>query len=155
MSTPNISWNTFLLAVGVGLSVFQVWSVIFSTMDPLLQRCIFLTWILAYGFLSYRPYRSKFQEGPGIFAIAGALLSVVAGGYYAWNFDRILFHWPMIDELSPLALILGIVLFLLVLEATRESVGMPIVIIAAIFSLYVLAGHWLPGSFSHRFLILS
>ena len=154
MSTPNISWKTFLLAVGVGLSVFQVWSVIFSTMDPLLQRCIFLTWILAYSFLGYRPYRSKFQEGPGMLSIAGALLATVAGGYYAWNFDHILYHWPMIDELSPWALILGIVLFLLVLEATRKSVGMPIVVIAAFFSLYVLAGHWLPGSFSHRYLSL-
>ncbi|HLA38403.1 MAG TPA: TRAP transporter large permease subunit, partial [Candidatus Glassbacteria bacterium] len=139
-----------LLAVGVGLSVFQVWSVLFSAVDPLLQRTVFLSWLLAFGFLSLRPHRSNFREGPSALEIAEAALAVVAGVYYAWNFDRILYHWPMIDPLTPTDLFIGAAIFLLVLDATRRAIGWPIVIIAALFSLYVLAGHLLPGSFSHR-----
>ena len=67
--------KTLIVSLGIGLSVFQVWAVVFSTIDPLLHRAIFLTWVLALGFLSYRPYRSSFKEGPARLDIVMAVVS--------------------------------------------------------------------------------
>ena len=150
-SASTTVWlKPFLFWAGVGLSLFQVWSVVFSTLDPLLQRAVFLTWVLALSFLSFRPQRSDWQERPAIPEILEAGLSALAGLYYLFHFARIQFRWPMIDPLTPVDLFFGIVILVLVLDLTRRIVGWAVFLIAVVFSLYVLAGHLLPGTFSHR-----
>jgi TRAP transporter 4TM/12TM fusion protein len=134
----------------VSLSVFQVWSVVFSTLDPLLQRAVFLSWVSGLAFLGFRPYRSDYREQPSRLELLEALLSILTGVYFVWHFDRILWRWPMIDALTSADLFFGAVAILLVLDLTRRFVGWAVLLIAAVFSLYVLMGHLLPGTFSHR-----
>src|SRR3972149_1675955 len=94
-SASTTVWlKPFLFWAGVGLSLFQVWSVVFSTLDPLLQRVVFLTWVLALAFLSFRPQRSDWQERPAIPEILEAGVSVLSGLYYLFPFARIQFRWP-------------------------------------------------------------
>ncbi len=139
-----------LLWAAVLLSLFQIWAVLFSTMDPLLHRAVFLFWVMALAFTGTRAYRSQFREGPRWFDLAPAALSVAAGVYFISQFDRILYRWSLVDALTPADLFFGAVSYLLVLELTRRIVGWAVFTIAIVFSLYVLAGHLLPGTFSHR-----
>ena len=143
-------WKTFLYSTGVGLSLFQLWSVVLSTLDPLLQRAIFLSWVLALAFFGLRFQRSGGRQLPSAVEVMEGVLALAAGLYYLVHFPRIQNHWPMIDLLTTLDLFFGVILFLLVLDVTRRVIGWPIVIIAALFTLYALAGHHVPGSFSHR-----
>lgn len=50
---------------------------------------------------------------------------------------------------TDLDLIISALLIVLVLEATRRVVGLPLVIIAGVFIIYFFAGEWMPGQFYH------
>ena len=143
-------WKTVLFVFGVSLSLFQLWSVVLSTLDPLLQRVLFLSWVLALSFLGLRFQRSAGRELPTAAEFVEGLLAILAGLYYLYHFTRIQNHWPMIDPLTVWDLFFGVVAFLLVLDMTRRVIGWPIVVIAVLFTLYALAGHLVPGPFSHR-----
>ncbi len=149
-TTLRNRWKAFLYSIGVGLSLFQLWSVVVSTLDPLLQRAIFLSWVLALAFFGLRFQRSGGRQLPSALELVEGVLGLGAGLYYLVHFPRIQNHWPMIDLLTPPDLFFGVIVFLLVLDVTRRVIGWPIVIIAALFTLYVLAGHHVRGPFSHR-----
>ena len=55
---------------------------------------------------------------------------------------------------SARQMIIGSLAILLVLEATRRAVGLPIVIIASLFGVYALFGQYMPGMLAHRGLSL-
>ncbi|MDA2934555.1 TRAP transporter fused permease subunit [Acidobacteria bacterium AH-259-D05] len=155
-TTPSSSSDggrlkTFIVFLGISLSVFQVWAVVFSTIDPLLHRAIFLTWILALGFVSYRPYRSDFKEGPAWLDILLAVVSALSGIYYIAHFKRFSLRWPLVESLTGPDLVVGITVTLLVALITRRFIGWPILLIAFTFALYLLGGHLIPGTFSHRY----
>jgi len=143
--------KTFIVFLGISLSVFQVWAVVFSTIDPLLHRAIFLTWVLALGFVSYRPYRSNFKEGPAGLDILLAVVSALSGIYYIVHFERFSLRWPLVESLTGPDLVVGITVTLLVALITRRFVGWPILLVAFAFALYLLGGHLIPGPFSHRY----
>lgn len=137
--------------LAVGLSMFQVWAVVFSSIDPLLARAIFLAWMLALAFLCHSA-RGGRAERPAPTAILLALVSALSGVYFAFNFEAIEARWPMVDALTGSQVLFGLATLLLLAEATRRTIGMPIVLIALIFAGYVLLGHHLGGPFSHRYL---
>ena len=51
---------------------------------------------------------------------------------------------------TPLDVVVGVIGVILVLEAARRVVGVPIVIVALVFVAYAFAGPYLPGRFAHR-----
>lgn len=55
-----------------------------------------------------------------------------------------------IGIMTPLDFTVGLVAVLLVLEATRRAVGLPITIIASLFLLYAYFGPYMPGFLAHR-----
>lgn len=124
--------------------------VVASSIDPLLQRALFLSWVLTLAFAGHRPYRSDFRENPSRLDIALAVLSASFGLYYWLSFDRILNRWPLIDALTAADLVCAAVITILVLELTRRLIGWFIVWTVLVFSVYLVFGHWIPGTFSHR-----
>ena len=131
--------------LGASLSVFQVWAVVFSTLDPLLHRVVFLVWMLVYAFLlGSGGKRSRLD-------VVLAVVAGICGVYYAVFFDRLQLRWPIIDPLTTVDFMVAAVLLLLVVELTRRFIGWPILVIASAFSLFLLLGHRVPGTFSHRY----
>ena len=67
-------------------------------------------------------------------------------------------YWPiMMEELvmrpgtiTSLDFFIGVTAVLLILEATRRTVGLPITIIAILFIIYALFGPYMPGFMAHR-----
>ena len=144
-SSPHAPLRRIAKYLGVSLAIFQVWAVVFSTLDPLLHRVIFLVWVLAYAFLlgsgSIKPRLDS----------ALAIGAVLCGCYYALHFERLQWRWPMVDPLTIPDLAVGAALLLLVTELTRRFIGWPILIIASLFALFLLLGHQIQGTFSHRY----
>src|SRR5699024_7096435 len=72
-------------------------------------------------------------------------------------------YWPLyyetlvqhIGTISTTQMIIGGLAILLVLEASRRAVGLPITIIAAAVLLYAYFGPYMPGMFAHRGLTLA
>ena len=76
-----------------------------------------------------------------------ALIGVYVGMYWPLNFEELVFR---VGRLTTLDLIVGFLAIVLVLEATRRVVGLPITVITSIFLLYAYLGPYMPGFLQHR-----
>ncbi|HSE93680.1 MAG TPA: TRAP transporter permease [Methylomirabilota bacterium] len=82
--------------------------------------------------------------------LALAALSLVCVGYMFVNYEYVVNRFPTAHPLSPADKLIGVLGTLLVLEATRRTIGASLPIVAVIFLAYGLAGPWLPGVLHHR-----
>lgn len=138
----------------LAFSLFQLYTAIFGVFTAQIQRTVHLGFALSLIFLLFPANRKKRQKGKlqiawydGILAI----LSIGVGAYWPLFFEDIVMS---VGILTTLDFIVGILAILLVLEATRRAVGLPIMIIAVIFGLYGLFGQYMPGFLAHRGLSL-
>ena len=65
------------------------------------------------------------------------------------NYDYVVNRFPTADSLSRMDMVVGITAILLVLEATRRTIGAALPIVAIVFLLYGFAGRWLYGWLYH------
>jgi TRAP transporter 4TM/12TM fusion protein len=115
-------------------------------LEPLSQLAIFLSFSLILSFLLY-PITSRSHSWWGLgFDLLLVSLSAILGIYITVD------HWNLIFRVGMPTrgdILISIIAVLLVLEATRRTVGKPLVIINIVFLLYVFCGHFLPPPLSH------
>jgi TRAP transporter 4TM/12TM fusion protein len=149
--TGIIGW--IALAGLVGFSVFQLYTAIFGVFTAQLQRSIHLAFALGLIFLLFPASKKKLRDKTkGRFQVAWydgllAIIGVYVGMYWPLNFEELVFR---VGRLTTLDLIVGFLAIVLVLEATRRVVGLPITIITSIFLLYAYLGPYMPGFLQHR-----
>lgn len=114
----------------------------------------FLGAVLSLGFLTVTGNALR-PTGRSWAANGLAALSLAACGYFVWMAPRHALRWPMVSPLSDADIAAAIILCLLVLEATRRTIGLTLCILVAGFLAYAIWGHHVPGSFSHRPLSLT
>lgn len=73
-------------------------------------------------------------------------LSIVSIGYMLWNYHGLIASKGWLTQTE---MIIGVILVIVFVEATRQSFGKVVPIIAAFFALYVFAGQYLPYPFWH------
>lgn len=135
-------------AIAIAFSTFQVYTAIFGIFDAMIQRTIHLSFAFCLIYLLY-PANKKWPRDR--VHPLDAVLSVIGAG--APVYITILWTKVLSQRAgSPTALdmIVGIIGVILVLEAARRVVGLPIVIIALCFVAYAFAGPYIPGKFAHR-----
>ncbi|PLS08643.1 TRAP transporter permease [Neobacillus cucumis] len=141
------AWITF--AGLLAFSLFQVYTGVFGVLTAQLQRSIHLGFALALIFLLF-PARRK-NRGRELkvawYDIVLAGLSIVVGTYWPLMLDDLV---GRVGNITTLDFSIGLAAILLVLEATRRTVGLPITIIALIFIGYALFGPYMPGFIAHR-----
>jgi TRAP transporter 4TM/12TM fusion protein len=142
----KMGWIVFfgLLA----FSVFQLYTSIFGVLTAQLQRSIHLGFALALIFLLF-PARKKNLKVKKVawYDVLLAVLAIAVGAYWPVMIDELV---NRVGRLTPTDFYIGIAAILLVLEATRRTVGLPITIIAALFMVYALFGPYMPGFLAHR-----
>ncbi|GAM16619.1 TRAP transporter, 4TM/12TM fusion protein, unknown substrate 1 [Mesobacillus selenatarsenatis SF-1] len=142
----KMGWIVFfgLLA----FSVFQLYTSIFGVLTAQLQRSIHLGFALALIFLLF-PARKKNLKVKKVawYDLLLAVLAIAVGAYWPVMIDELV---NRVGRLTPTDFYIGIAAILLVLEATRRTVGLPITIIAALFMVYALFGPYMPGFLAHR-----
>ncbi|MCP3742425.1 TRAP transporter permease [Rossellomorea sp. BNER] len=132
----------------LAFSLFQLFASIAQVFPRQLLLSIHLGFALSLIFLLF-PARKKNLKKNKVawYDIILSLTSVVIGAY-----------WPVMQEeivnrvgiMTTTDFIIGGLAILLVLEATRRSVGLPITIIASLFLLYMYYGRVMPGFLAHR-----
>ncbi|MBM7604010.1 TRAP transporter 4TM/12TM fusion protein [Metabacillus crassostreae] len=138
----------------LAFSLFQLYTAIFGIFTAQIQRTIHLGFALTLIFLLFPANRkSKKTHKLQVTWYDGllALLSVGVGLYWPIFFEKLVMS---VGRLTTLDFIVGLIAILLVLEATRRAVGLPITIIAIVFLLYGYFGPYMPGFLSHRGLSL-
>ncbi len=86
--------------------------------------------------------------------LALTALSVGCVGYMFRYYDYVVTRFPTAHPLATSDKVIGGLAILLVLEATRRTIGASLPIVALCFIAYGLGGPWLPGVLHHRGLTL-
>jgi len=135
-------------ALCIAFSVFQVYTALFGVFDAMIQRTIHLGFAFCLIYLLY-PSNKKWPRDR--IHPLDAFLAVLGAGapiYVTVLWTKILSQRA--GAPTALDMVIGIIGVLLVLEAARRVVGLPIVIVALVFVSYAFIGPYIPGKFAHR-----
>ena len=145
---------TFLL---VSMSVYHFYATGFGLIRELLHRGIHLSFVLGLVFLLFGTRRNQSTDmtpsawyrvgGIGVWDIALAITAVMVSLYLPLLPAEIVSQ--RVGAPSGSDVVMGTLLLLLVLEATRRSVGIAMPVIAIIFVLYAIFGTYAPGALKH------
>ena len=134
-------------AFAITFSVFQLYTAVFGVLDAMIQRSIHLSFGFCLIFLLY-PTRKKWSRSKlHPFDALLAVLGVLAPMYIVLNYQALV---GRAGSTTIFDLVAGIIGILLVLEAARRVVGIPMVIVALIFITYAFIGPYIPGKLAHR-----
>lgn len=142
-----IGWIVFIGLLS--FSLFHLYTGVFGMLTAQLQRSIHLGFALALIFLLF-PARKKDRgrkHKVAWYDIILAILGVAVGAYWPLFIDEIVMRAGRLTEVD---FYIGLLAVLLVLEATRRAVGLPITIIAVVFLLYGIFGPYMPSFLAHR-----
>jgi len=137
-----------IAAIAVCFSLFHVYTAMFGVFDAMIQRSIHVAFALCLIFLlfptSKKWSRTKMNPVDAILAVLGTGASL----YITIQWTKVLSQRA--GSPTQVDIIVGAIGVLLILEAARRVVGLPMVIVAAVFIGYSFAGPHLPGMFAHR-----
>jgi TRAP transporter 4TM/12TM fusion protein len=145
---------TVITAVAIAWSLFQIWyasplpfTLGFGILNDTEARAIHLGIALFLAFTAYPALKSSPRSyvpvQDWVLAIAGAF-----AGAYLFLFYRELATRP--GQPIMFDLVTAGVGILLLLEATRRSLGLPMVIVASVFILYTFGGPYMPEVLQHK-----
>ncbi|MEW9052014.1 MAG: TRAP transporter permease [Neobacillus sp.] len=146
-----VGWTVF--AGLLAFSLFHLYTGIFGMLTAQLQRSIHLGFALALIFLLF-PARKKNrgkERKVAWYDYILAVISIIVGAYWPLLIDDLVLRAGTVTQID---FWVGLSAILLVLEATRRTVGLPITIIALVFMLYAIFGQYMPGFIAHRGLSL-
>jgi TRAP transporter 4TM/12TM fusion protein len=151
---PRVAWLVSgLLFV---LSSFHYYTAGFGLLPETTHRGIHVSFVLCLIFLVFAARRSSNRTTPQASLLAPwgislidwglSIAAVVASLYVPWVFHDLQFR---VGNPDPLDWIMGTIMIVVVLEATRRSVGAALPIIAIVLMIYALLGPSLPGILAH------
>lgn len=151
---PAAGW--FVAFALFGLSCFHYYTAGFGLLPETLHRGIHISCVLGLIFLVFSwnqkgnaapPQASAFAPfGIGIIDWLCAIAVAITSLYVPYVFHDLQFR---VGNPDPIDWIMGTVMIVLLLEATRRSVGWPLPIIAIVLMVYALYGRTLPGILAH------
>jgi len=129
--------------ISIIFSLFQLYTAGFILLTAMIQRTVHLSFVLVLIYLSY-PLKNKRLRWLD-YTLAGA--SLISGLYIILTYKDLVMR---VGNPNTLDIILGTILIILILEATRRTTGWALVIVALISLAYVFLGNIIPGTFGHR-----
>ncbi len=137
--------------VGVFMSLYHVYARLTTAPpDSLALRIITLAFSLVLAFLLFPARKSGSPARIPWTDLTWAALSLVCTGYLFVRYEYVNSRYPTADPLSAMDMVVAAAAVILVLEATRRTIGAALPIVALSFILYALVGPWLPGTLYHR-----
>ncbi|PKH11762.1 TRAP transporter permease [Planomicrobium sp. MB-3u-38] len=132
----------------LAFALFQLYTAIFGQYTAYIQRSVHLGFALSLIFILFPARKRKgVRHKVSWYDYVLALLSLGVGAYWPIMYEDLVFRIGRVTELD---FIVGVLAVLLVLEATRRAVGMPITIISGLFLTYAFFGPYFPGFLRHR-----
>src|SRR6478609_3176541 len=151
---PAAGW--FVAFALFGLSCFHYYTAGFGLLQETLHRGIHISCVLGLIFLvfSWSQRSNATTPKPGLLSPLGigiidwlcAIAVAITSLYVPYVFHDLQFR---VGNPDPIDWIMGTVMIVLLLEATRRSVGWPLPIIAIVLIVYALYGRSLPGILAH------
>ena len=158
------NWNLKLVGfLAITWSLFQLWYASplpfildFGKFIDVPARAIHLAFGMGLCFLAYPAIKSKRNSSINISDYTLAFISTLATIYLVIEYEGLVYRQGILASLNffglkiPYELILGGLGIILLLEATRRAIGIPLVAIALIFLLFSIFGQKMPDLISHQ-----
>lgn len=133
--------TTFL---AIGSSIFALYTGLFGEEVELIQRGVHLGFSVALIFIVTGKDRAWWQRFP---ALLSAIFLLYSAGYIVFEYSNIMARE---GELTTHEITLGVILFPLILEASRRSIGLTLPLVSLLFVGYAYLGPYLPFGLGHR-----
>ncbi|WP_041082071.1 TRAP transporter permease [Thermotoga profunda] len=131
----------------IAMGIFHIYTAIFGTFEAYLQRNIHLIFALPLAFIFYPATQKSPKDRVPWYDWLLFVLAISPCLYAIINYEKIIYRMVQVEEVTVAQILLGTLLIVLILEATRRIVGLALTILAAASILYMYAGHLLPGQF--------
>jgi len=138
-------YDLWITVIGVSFSLFQMVICIRGPFPEAIQRSIHLSFALVLVFLIYN-FKMEKKRQFSIFNSFLALICIFSTFYIVYFFDDLVFRQARINTMDMLV---GAIIILTVIEATRRVVGFPLVIMSIVFLIYAYYGKLFPGVLNH------
>lgn len=143
------SLKIFITILIYAMGLFHLYTGLFGTFESFFQRSVHLFFALLLIFLLH-PYKLKNKILTIFLNLIVTLGTVISLSYLLLNYEYVLSgRYPFVTPLTFTEKILGIVLVVLVLEATRKMTGFVLPLVGLIFIIYGFIGPFLPGMLNH------
>jgi TRAP transporter 4TM/12TM fusion protein len=154
-TTSNWVTNKVVLIAAlaaIALSIFQIWQGITADLSAPVFRPIHLSWVLILVFLTIPLIKTQHSSALYLFGRGIDIVFIIATAWASYHiisfdYDDISF---LLDGLTTLDQLSGLIIIVLLLEATRRTVGAVMVLIAALFLFYAIFGDALPSVVASR-----
>ncbi len=136
-----------VMIIAISFSLFQIYTALFGVLDAQLQRAIHLGFGLTLVYLLF-PMRRVWSRNK--LHTVDVILAVLAAGaplYIVFSYQSLVRRAGTVNALD---LLVGLIGIMLVIEATRRVVGIPMVVVVLCFLAYAFIGPYLPGVLAHR-----
>jgi TRAP transporter 4TM/12TM fusion protein len=124
-----------ITVIAVAMALYHMWAIAFGSPEAIYFRGTHLLFALVLVFLIYRR-SGEASDKPTVFdyvlLVLGAAPILYLFIYYDYVVNRIFY----IDDLTPVDMIMGTIMGVIVLEATRRVIGWALPLTAVVFLLY-------------------
>jgi TRAP transporter 4TM/12TM fusion protein len=134
-------------AIAICMSLFQLYTGFVGELPGSKQLSVHLSFAMVLCFIFYPITRKAKRDRIPIFDLILAVVGGAAALYLFLNYDHIV---TSVGAAETYDLVIGGILIVLVLEATRRSISPILPIITILFLLYAYFGPYLPGELGHR-----
>lgn len=139
-------FGKFLLFFTMAVSLIHVYYNSYGLIEVVPKSMIHVSLMMAIIFLTKRARKGDDREMPSPLDWVFFILSLAVGAYLLLSYNR----WVMtLVTPNSMDVVYGIVFILLVIEASRRTVGWVLTSIGIVFLLYTYVGPWAPGVFAH------
>lgn len=145
--------GTIISIICICFSLFQIYTGIFGARDAMIQRCIHLSFGICLVFLLCPTKKSWIKNGRfNPLDVVLAILAMIPPIYILVNYQALILR---AGTVTPTDAFIGALGMIMVLEAARRIVGLPIVIVVLCFLAYGFLGPYMPGPLAHRGLTIN
>lgn len=135
-------WGWVVAILSIGLTLFHLYTGIFGSRTSLIQGAIHVGSAMGIIFLLYPATKNvdTSKKGVPFYDVILALLALAANFYIVFQYSHLTSNIVQILGYNTLDYVVAVVGIVLVLEATRRCVGLPIVLIALAACAYAILG---------------
>lgn len=136
-----------ITAICLSFTCFQLYTAIFGVLDAHLQRAVHLGFGLALVFLLKPSFHKDRSSSVHPWDLLLAVLGAACPAYVVLQYKELVGRAGLMTTEDYIVGAVGVVL---VIEATRRIVGIPMVTVVAVFLAYAFLGPYMPDAISHR-----
>ncbi len=141
-------WRQYItVIISVIFVVFQLYATLSGAITAQILRATHLAFVQLLAFLLFPPTKHSRRDTLPWYDVVLGVLGASCWLYIVINFDSLV---RRSGNNTVLDVIIGIIGILILFESCRRIVGLPIMIIAAIFIVFAFTGKYLPGFLHHR-----